>query len=583
MASSQFTYFTFLLMFVLLLYCLVLSVFLCIRRTEVKRRIDEEPLAQRLAADEDNNMTFTWTTSVTDVTNTSCGDRVRPLLLIVRLIGFVFILISAIGISASFDPSAFYYFDGWAIILTFFYYFFSCIMTAAAVNADRYRTIDNQRLHWTYKFRLSAVITHMLFEVSGASIVASVFINMQALQTKSVILYNQTLAVFGLLVLDMMFNEIRVRFDQMPASIAWLVFYFICIWPAVFTGSMMNWPYPAMSTEKATCFVSYTVMVCGMMISYTLWYALYKLKKILMHFYFVYRDRDQHATEEAVALAEISMAEQDADQEESDVQNAMHGSTGGQYTQNYDPNYYNQYGYGAYSQDPYQSQYGFYGDPNGMSTSQYPYAPGSYPPPYPPPNAAYPNAPYPPQPYPYGQYDPQSEANTQSYYSNQSGSSYGQLMGEGAGEPAGQSSAPAPYYPGYPPGAYPPPPPPPGAYYSGYGPPPGGDMMPPPPHQPYHSYPPPPLQVSSPTGQPTPNQTPQPASNNQTNPASRPRGANPLHRRRPSPGNNANNNNNGSTNHAPPARPNMMQRTPTAMFGNNDADISAYAFGFNDF
>ncbi|RYG95817.1 hypothetical protein EON65_55375, partial [archaeon] len=371
MATNQFAYFTFLLMFVLLLYCIVLSVFLCVRRTEVKRRIDEEPLAQRLAADE-SNMSFTWTTSVMDVTNTSCGVSMRVLLLIIRVIGFFFILISAIGLSASFDASAFYYFDGWAIILSLFYYVFACILTAAAINADRYRTIDNQRPHWSYKFRLAAVTAHMLFEVSGASIVASIFVNMEALQTKSVILFNQTLAVFGLLVLDMMFNEIRVRFDQMPAAVAWLVFYFMCIWPAVFTGSMMNWPYPAMRTDKASCFMSYTLMVVGMMISYTLWYALYKLKKIFMHFYYVYRDRDQHAHEEAVALAEISIAEQDAEQEENDMQNAMHGSTGEQYTQQYDSNYYNQYGYGAYSQDPYQSQYGIYGDPNSMNASQYP-------------------------------------------------------------------------------------------------------------------------------------------------------------------------------------------------------------------
>eukprot|EP01031_Cornospumella_fuschlensis_P027854 gene27854-33636_t len=434
-------------------------------------------------------------------------------------------------------------------------------MTAAAVNADRYRTIDNQRLHWTYKFRLGAVITHMLFEVSGASLVASIFINMQALQTKSTVLFNQTLAVFGVMVLDMIFNEIRVRFDQLPASVAWLVFYFICIWPAVFTGSMLNWPYDAMRTDKSTCFLSYTLMVIGMMISYTMWYAIYKLKKILMHFYYVYRDRDQNAHEEAVALAEISLAEEDAEQEETDVQNAIHGSTGGQYTQQYDPNYYNQYGYGAYSQDAYQSQYGFYGDPSSMSTSQYPYPPN-------PGYASYSNIPYPPPTYPY---DPQTDANanSQAYY----GGAYGQMpVDSSAGPPTG---GPAGYYPAvYPPGVYPPAPP--GGYYGGYGQ--QGPGVPPP------SLPPPPLQVPSPTSnQPTPNPTPQSAQPNQPTPsnqAARNRGANPLHRRRPSP----NNESNPTSARPPAARPNMMQRTPTAMFGNNtDADISAYAFGFNDF
>lgn len=238
--ANEFTYFTQLLMYTTAIYAIILGIFLCIRRTEIKQRADDEPIEHQIMH-RDERWTFTYTTPMRVMYDSTWGKKARPFLLVTRIVSVAFIFLSGIIVPATQDQSAFYYFDGWSIVLTFLY--FCAVLTLTIITIYSYRTrseLDRQiseDIHWSYKIRTLAVWTHLLFEVCGASTIASIFINMQSFQSKSTVLELQTLVIFALLVLEMMLNNIRVRFDQLPASIAWMMFYFIVIWPAVMTVS----------------------------------------------------------------------------------------------------------------------------------------------------------------------------------------------------------------------------------------------------------------------------------------------------------------------------------------------------------
>lgn len=575
--ANQFTYFTQLLMFVLMLYVLVLSVFLCVRRNEIKNRLEFESVEERMLA-EDERFTFSWTTRVDDVVDSSLGAKARPFLFALRVIFCLFVLLSGIIVPAASEPIAFYFFDGWALCGVFVYFAVAVALTVIKYYKLKHRSEVDVRLghglHWARGPRAAAVGAHLLFEVSGANLIASVFINYCVeLQSTSTVLRLQVAIVLGLLALELAFNNLRVRFDQLPAAVGFLLFYLMCMWPAVFTGSVADWPYGVMRTDSRACFLNYLLLVLGAALSYAAWYLLYKLKKIAMHFVtaepLLAEAAGAGGNEDEASLSAAAVAQAEAEAEEA----AGYG-----------------YGYGG---DAYYGDNGF--DPSQQSNSYY----GGYPP------SQYNNSYYP---------DPGPGADQYYYPAHGSVGDMSSATGAGAGgsgygfqgyfpaqyqfpppaydpqQQQQQQQPPQPYYDGYeqqaPQGDYgvnyshPPP-----AYdyqqqqqvHYGY-PPPNPYGYPPPNPYPYPypspvEAPQPPAPVPAPAGVPAP-----PRSSNAVNPLYRRRGAGVS----PSPpGSNP-----SPSSHAPlisPMPPARLARTPTAMFGNQDDDVNAFAFGFGDF
>lgn len=294
MASTKdprFQYFSFLMLYVILLYTAVLAVFLCVRRREIKIRHLDQPANFR-HIDDQARFSFDWTTSVEDVTECWMGgDVMRFVLLVTRIlstIGFVFGGLIYYGI---YYPHVFVYFDGWTLILTTIYFLIATFLSVLKVEVIRSRSSMDLRLNpyyaivdWTYYPRLFAVGAHILFEICCASNFLCTFGVLAKLTPDSDNMVAATSLSICLLFLDLGLNNLKFRFDQFPATMAWMVFYFLCIWPAVFSGSIHNWPYPAMAVNTTACFKNYTYMFAALFVSYLCWYFFFRVKRLILVF-----------------------------------------------------------------------------------------------------------------------------------------------------------------------------------------------------------------------------------------------------------------------------------------------------------
>lgn len=294
MIKLDFQYFSFAIVYVLILYAFILLVFLCIRRREIKIRRQNRP--QNLFNDPNRDdaayLSFEWTSTVEDITESWMGsDVARVILLCTRVVSLLYLLFGGLAFYGSQYPVSFYYFDGWTLILTTFYFLFATFLSALKVEVVRARAGLDTRLNpyystidWTYIPRLMAVACHMLFEVSCASNFLCAFgVIFQASPDSDDIVIATSISIC-LLFLDLGLNNFKFRFDQFPASIAWVVFYLLCIWPAVFIGSMRKWPYPFMAVDSSQCFFYYSMLFVAQFISFLGWYVIFRLKRLFLYY-----------------------------------------------------------------------------------------------------------------------------------------------------------------------------------------------------------------------------------------------------------------------------------------------------------
>jgi len=178
------------------------------------------------------------------------------------------------------------------------------IVTSLKIHSLRTRSAIDARLNtagefeWSYFPRLFSVASHMLFEICSSTTLLLAFANYDNISPAADQLATVNGVVIILFFIDTLFNDVKYRFDQYPAAAAWLMFYFLCIWPAVFTGSMQTWPYDFMKTNSSECFGNYTVLFFASWLSYTMWYLLYKLKR-LIYTYREWREEMNRANAEA--------------------------------------------------------------------------------------------------------------------------------------------------------------------------------------------------------------------------------------------------------------------------------------------
>ncbi len=190
--------------------------------------------------------------------------------------------------------------------------------------SDRSRTqLDiqlNAQAAWTLKVRLLGMLVHLLFEVAGGTSLFTMILVYTMGSNRSTDAVNSIhfVAFIGMF-LELCLSTLRVRFDQFPACVAFLVFYFLVIWPGVFTGVIADWPYPEMSTRTQSCFRNYFVAFLFNFLLYTGWYLLYKTKKLLMVLRqrMIYGDPDDHNSEMERQFAEDTSAQGDLSSEQS--------------------------------------------------------------------------------------------------------------------------------------------------------------------------------------------------------------------------------------------------------------------------
>lgn len=307
--ETDFSYLSYLILYVLLIYFLILSIFLVIRRYEIKARSRDRPPVFHQSIYDDSSFTFNWTTKVEEVADSFYGRNYRIFLAFIRVLGALYFFVYGIIIAGSQDSRTFNYFDGWNTIVAFLYFFASSCLTIGLIkfstvpgNENESRTI-NSSPSWSYYIRLSAVTAHLLFEICGANAIFILFGEIVKISSIGT-LHVTNIVVLAFLLLDIFFNNLKVRFDQYPATAAFLMCYFLVIWPSVFTGAMSSWPYRVLRTDSSICFGNYTAFFVANFSTYVLWYCTYKIKRRLA-LYFMYGRNGLHRDEEGLHMIEL--------------------------------------------------------------------------------------------------------------------------------------------------------------------------------------------------------------------------------------------------------------------------------------
>mmetsp|Transcript_2309 Transcript_2309/g.3166 ORF Transcript_2309/g.3166 Transcript_2309/m.3166 type:complete len:458 (+) Transcript_2309:127-1500(+) len=81
-----------------------------------------------------------------------------------------------------------------------------------------------------------------------------------------------------LFLLELLLNNYQVRLDQYPCSLGWVCVYLLVVWPLVYNGQLRTWPYSLLQTATAICFLQYLLLVILHLASYALFYVLFQLK-----------------------------------------------------------------------------------------------------------------------------------------------------------------------------------------------------------------------------------------------------------------------------------------------------------------
>ena len=297
MSGGPYAYFGYVIFFVLFLYVIILSIFLCIRRTNIKNAIEFRNTVRGTNDEEQDfydraNYSFEFRTDFDAMTVSALGKGCKFFLMCSRVVGLIFFFTASIMINIVRDNHGLFYFTNWNSILVTVFYAAATVSSLLSVYAKHQKNRlfnTNVQIKWSYSIRCLGLLTHMLFEITGASsmfVMIFDFYYQRENNTDMMSLLNfvRALTVCAL-VFEMFLNHINVRFDQYPACIAWTMVYLLFVWPAVFVGIMQKWPYFLLKTDTAMCFGYYFLIFILNFGCYFLWWFLYKVKKtIYIHY-----------------------------------------------------------------------------------------------------------------------------------------------------------------------------------------------------------------------------------------------------------------------------------------------------------
>jgi hypothetical protein len=205
------------------------------------------------------------------------GDYV---LLVTRLLSLGYICgVSVIYYYLSYNHHGWYLFSVWNAELVAFY-FFAAVICSLIGFYNKPTTVND--VEWSRNITLFGRYVQILFEVAGGT---SFFITAVVFYTidDSFSFWNASLNVAPsiAMVVELLFSSIQVRYDHFPFNLAWVLLYFIFIWPLTVTkvSPDENWPYKVLDTKTPWCFLWYTVIYLINLVAYTIWYALSLLKR----------------------------------------------------------------------------------------------------------------------------------------------------------------------------------------------------------------------------------------------------------------------------------------------------------------
>lgn len=289
--ASEFRFFDVMIFFVLIWYVSILCVFLCIRRTNVKKSIIERGINLEQPTFYDTALfSFELRTRFEDVTQ-SAWKGLKMVLCAFRFTMMVFFLGFAVILTSIQRQRGIFFFTNWNSLIVSFYFFAAFVSSVISLYYQFNRTEYDLRIGgviiWSHKIQMLAAVVHMCFEISGASSLFSILFDTLFLDSDDLNVLMQAVGILAILALamELVFSTIRVRFDQYPATIAYIMVYLLMMWPSVFTGIIPDWPYSVFRTDRQECLGYYSLLFVLHFACFCAWYGLYRIKKRVMIYF----------------------------------------------------------------------------------------------------------------------------------------------------------------------------------------------------------------------------------------------------------------------------------------------------------
>lgn len=280
--------------FVTLIYILILLIFLYIRRKYIAEQ-QQRGYSQHAMIRFCNQYrcTFLLTTDFDTIIQASLGKGCKFFLCLSRFIYFICfsIMFALLNDQEHIKGWGMYYFTNWTILVVAIYFFLSFISSFIAIylklKRNPYEASLNLEIEWSCTMRCLGVIIHLLYEIAGASSCFVLVFDYLFMNSKnnSIILIFARIVTLTSLILELLMNNIDVRFDQYPATAAFLMMYLLFIWPTVTFGNLDNWPYDILSVSSRNCYGYYLLIFILNFMFYCVWYSLYILKRELYIYY----------------------------------------------------------------------------------------------------------------------------------------------------------------------------------------------------------------------------------------------------------------------------------------------------------
>jgi len=210
------------------------------------------------------------------------GSRWNVVLLSTRVITFLYFFSVGLVYSLTLNIRSWNYFTNWNIYLLCFYFlcasttsiigiFFPNATTATIATASDWRSIQ----YWIPKLN---VVTHVVFEISGATALFVTVVNFTMLSS-NMTFWNVTqhLVTTVAYLLEMSLNRLPVYMLHFPLNLSWAILYIVFTWIVVGVG-LRFWPYSFLRADNSSCMIWYSALMILNFIFYGLWFQLSKWK-----------------------------------------------------------------------------------------------------------------------------------------------------------------------------------------------------------------------------------------------------------------------------------------------------------------
>jgi hypothetical protein len=149
-------------------------------------------------------------------------------------------------------------------------------------NRDESEVTPNRTPTWSPSILVLGSFTHILFEVCGGTAVLVTVVNFSLINS-DFSFWNATSHFVPLLtlVIELCLNNMYLRVDHYVFNISWAWLYLIFVWPLVVTRRINFWPYPFLALDTPSCYLLYTLLIIGNIVSYFFFYGLSTLKHYL--------------------------------------------------------------------------------------------------------------------------------------------------------------------------------------------------------------------------------------------------------------------------------------------------------------